>query len=452
MASDSLVSQLHECFKASYDVDFSSPQRLFDAQRNLLEYVMRLGRDLEAAMFEDMGNGYEGPRVEKEGKQYRFIDHRPNSVHGLFGMIEYRRAYYVDGQGGSYTPLDERLGIEKKHTPGLNYFMSSFTGREAYEGSLRWFHEIFRPDGRDMVSERKALDMDYELGDRLESKRQQEIEAVYERQESMEKERVIEGVVAVSIDATKVRVKEGEEVTEDGRKRYEIGFRDVKVGVVSEVLWDEVRSEAYCRNSSYVSGMEHADKFFPRMTVEMQRRCEDGSKQKIVFLADGATWIWDRIPDLGKENSVFVLDFFHATEHVSKLCKELYGEQTEEYWRHFSRWKHLLLKGGVLKFIKELKKIRDGESRKSKGDLLQGQINYFEQYKDMMRYDVYLAERLPIGSGTVESCCKNVIGGRLKQGGMTWSEPGAKGMSQIRSSLASDRFTTDFRETLKNVA
>jgi len=59
---------------------------------------------------------------------------------------------------------------------------------------------------------------------------------------------------------------------------------------------------------------------------------------------------------------------------------------------------------------------------------------------------------LPIGSGTVESSCKNVIGARMKQGGMTWSESGAEGMLQIRTSLASKRFLQDFRHTLQRTA
>ncbi len=34
----------------------------------------------------------------------------------------------VNNTGGRYIPLDEKLGIRKKHTPGFNYFFSSFIG------------------------------------------------------------------------------------------------------------------------------------------------------------------------------------------------------------------------------------------------------------------------------------------------------------------------------------
>ena len=62
-----------------------------------------------------------------------------------------------------------------------------------------------------------------------------------------------------------------------------------------------------------------------------------------------------------------------------------------------------------------------------------------------MDYLRFRQMQLPIGSGTIESACKNVIGGRMKQGGMTWSPDGADGMLQIRASQESGRFESDFQ-------
>jgi hypothetical protein len=448
-----LVSQLLEYFKTTFGLTINNAEQLFETQRNLLEYLIGIGRELENRMFEELGRGYEGATIERDGKRYRFVGYRPNTVHGLFGEIHYHRAYY-GGEGeeaGSITPLDERLGIEKRHTPGFNYFLSSFTGREAYQESLNRFHEIFRPDGKHLVSMRKALDMDYALGEQIEAIRQKEIEEVIERGKSMKVEGGIEGTMAVAVDATKLREKQGEYVDDCGKKRYKIGFRDAKIAAISEVRWDPVRGEAYCRGSTYVGGIEHADEFFPRVWVEMNRRSENLRKKRIVFLGDGAPWIWDRVPDLSNEYSVLILDFYHATEHLSGVCKEWYGEQTDEYWRQFSRWREMFLEGRVEGVIDELKKLR-AKCKGKKRHFLQGEISYFEENQDKMRYDQYLAMRLPIGSGTVESSCKNVIGARMKKSGMTWSESGAEGMLQIRTSLGSERFLVDFRATLRPAA
>jgi hypothetical protein len=105
----------------------------------------------------------------------------------------------------------------------------------------------------------------------------------------------------------------------------------------------------------------------------------------------------------------------------------------------------------VEKVIAELKEMR-GKCEEKKWHFLQGQISYFEDNKERMHYDQYMAMKLPIGSGTIESACKNVIGARLKQGGKIWSESGAEGMLQIRASLGSERFLQDFQSNLRPAA
>lgn len=450
---DSLVQQIVENFKAAYGLKLTDSSDLFLAERNLLEFLMRLGRGVMGKVFEGMEKGYEGAVMQKEGRKYKFVGYRTTSLHGLFGMIDYTRAYYFsEKKGGGYFPLDEKLGIEGRHTPGCQYFLSSFTGREAYEKSLQRFHEIFRPDATELISTRKALDMDAQLGSRLESLRQEEIRQVFEKKKPVGTQNTIEGVMAVSVDATKLRERGIKELRADGKKSYPTIWRDAKLGAISSIGWDENREEAFCSASSYVSGVEHADLFFRRLTVEMQRRAKDAKTQHVVFLADGAKWIWDRFVEMAPQNSTFILDFYHACQHVSDVCKQLYGEQTPEYWKCFRRWKTMLFEGKVQRFLKELHEIRDADEHRTNRDFIQGEINYFSENTRRMQYDTYRAAKLPIGSGSIESACKNVIGARMKQGGMSWSEAGANGMLQIRSSIASARHLQDFLATLDRAA
>lgn len=451
---DSLIAQALENFKTSYGLKITDNSDMFLAEKNLLEFLVKLGRGVMGKVFQNMEKGYEGAVLNKEGRKYRFVGYRKTSLHGLFGMVEYKRAYYFSEQegGGGYFPLDEKLGIEKRHTPGCQYFLSSFTGREAYEKSLARFHEIFRPDATELISMRKSLDMDAELGERLESLRQEEIRQVFEKKQLIAKENEIKELMAVSVDATKLRERGEQELRADGKKSYPTVWRDAKIGAVSAIGWDAKREEAFCEASSYVTGIEHADEFFKRVTVEVQRRADDLKKMHVVFLADGAKWIWDRFVEIAPQNSTFILDFYHACEHVSELCKKLYGEQTPEYCKHFKRWKATLWAGKVEKFLRELHEIRDMAEHKERRDLIQGEIDYFSDNKERMKYDIYRASKFPIGSGTIESACKNVIGGRMKQGGMTWSEAGAEGMLQIRSSIESGRHLQDFLATLDRVA
>ena len=57
-----------------------------------------------------------------------------------------------------------------------------------------------------------------------------------------------------------------------------------------------------------------------------------------------------------------------------------------------------------------------------------------------MRYAEFRAQGYPIGSGTVESACKRVIGARPKQAGMRWTKAGAQAVLSLRSQLLSGRW------------
>ena len=93
--------------------------------------------------------------------------------------------------------------------------------------------------------------------------------------------------------------------------------------------------------------------------------------------------------------------------------------------------------------IAELTTLRDsGEYPALRADI-QGEIDYFTANQQRTDYHRYRELGLPIGSGTVESACKNVVAARMKQSGMMWSMPGATGMLQRRASLKSRRFRSD---------
>jgi len=214
--NEAIIGKLFEQFKELYGATRATAASVFDGQRDLLTFVMGIGRELEQHMFDGLGTGYRGAVVERDGLRYRFKGYRRRQMQGLFGKVDLKRAYYVAGEGRTYSPLDCEVSAEG-HTPGLQYYLSLFTGQNAYQEALDQFHRIFRPEGRDEISMRKALDMDYQLGERLEGLREQEIRQVLEQDSGIGKEEPIEQTMAVSIDATKVREKLGQKRVRNGR-------------------------------------------------------------------------------------------------------------------------------------------------------------------------------------------------------------------------------------------
>ena len=73
-------------------------------------------------------------------------------------------------------------------------------------------------------------------------------------------------------------------------------------------------------------------------------------------------------------------------------------------------------------------------------DALEKQIAFFEHHQDKMRYKTYRDQGLFYGSGVVEGGCKSVIGQRLKESGMFWTETGATNVLALRIALKSNRW------------
>jgi len=69
----------------------------------------------------------------------------------------------------------------------------------------------------------------------------------------------------------------------------------------------------------------------------------------------GAPWIWDRVPDMAEKRTE-ILDFYHATEHLSKIAKLLHGEETQMYKDTYYRLEKELYYGKINLIIDELEK------------------------------------------------------------------------------------------------
>ena len=122
---------------------------------------------------------------------------------------------------------------------------------------------------------------------------------------------------------------------------------------------------------------------------------------------------WQIWPNRGS-----ILDFWHACDHLAKICRALYGEGTKPFTKQFERWRGLLPKSGVGAVISELTQLRDSGSYPGAGDDIEKKINYFTANKERMGYQRYRELPQPIGSGTLETACNNVVAARLNQSGM----------------------------------
>lgn len=162
----------------------------------------------------------------------------------------------------------------------------------------------------------------------------------------------------------------------------------------------------------------------------------------MIVVGDGAEWIWTRVSwlfeELGLDSvEVFeIVDYFHATAHLWELL-ELRGDlSSKERQGLYAQWKRLLWEGNVEGLKKEVTRLARGKIRKK---LLKG-LEYFQTHASRMQYAHFKAQRVPQGSGGVESAIRRVINLRLKAPGTFWTPSMAEYFLFLRSQLISGRW------------
>lgn len=152
------------------------------------------------------------------------------------------------------------------------------------------------------------------------------------------------------------------------------------------------------------------------------------SKKEIIFLGDGAKWLWDNVDEY-YPNCVKILDFFHLSEYVWEVAKEGFLDNIDKQniWVSTQLLKLKESKHSELEFLSF-----DNKTEKL-NDKIKALKTYLKNHLDMIDYKTYLEKGYMIGSGVVESSNKKVVTQRLKQSGMFWSNKGANAVMFIRA-------------------
>ncbi|WP_445735103.1 UPF0236 family transposase-like protein [Yeosuana sp.] len=203
----------------------------------------------------------------------------------------------------------------------------------------------------------------------------------------------------------------------------EEGWKEIKLGRIFEQQ-DIVRTSktrTVLTNSQYVAHLGASKDFLPKMEYHIE-----GLKNK-VFIADGATWIWNWVEDT-YPNSIQIVDYFHAKEHLCEFANANFKTKAEaEHW--IDEQSDILMDKGVSPVLKELEKLEITDSMREKHKQL---LNYYKKNEQRMQYHVFREKGLLIGSGAIESAHKDVLQERLKLSGQRWTMKGLQQMAQLR--------------------
>lgn len=253
--------------------------------------------------------------------------------------------------------------------------------------------------------------------------------------------------VMVAIDGGRVRMREnkpGRYALTQTRAKFEPAWREPKLIVIAEL--DEQGNKRKDAPPLYEGTMGDHTEIFALLTRLAQRlRLQDA--REIVCSGDGAAWIWEGFQQLARQFNIAhkvteILDFYHATEHLTAIadaCLGLTGERRKQW---FEELKNLLRAGRFADLRKSIAK--ESQAHPKLVELWQ----YFERNRGRMRYDVYAGNRQPIGSGIVESAVRRVINLKLKSPGTFWNEANLERVLQLRCILMAGRWQTMVRNVL----
>jgi hypothetical protein len=165
------------------------------------------------------------------------------------------------------------------------------------------------------------------------------------------------------------------------------------------------------------------------------RRGGLGRAKETLVVGDGSKWIWNMTTDRWP-HARQLLDFFHGSEHLNQLAEAYcHGEATAKAWseKHLHQLRH----GQEQVALKTIAALNEppGEAK----EVVRKEKNYFANQSGRMNYKEIADHGWPIGSGPVESACRQSQC-RFKCCGQFWTDGGFRHLSALDEARRNDHW------------
>jgi hypothetical protein len=362
-------------------------------------------------------------------------------VQCLFGSFPLNRDYYYSPSRGGHYPADDAMGLEVGHTPALVRLV-------CLEGA----DEVGFDKAQKHLQVTGGIHMDSRQIHRLVQRVGPASKAWQQREYKIGQESNIPvPIMYISADGTGIPMRKEELEGRAGKQADGTSkTRQVYLGCVftQHRVDEKGRPVRDWESTTYVSSMDSSDIFGPILRGEALRRGM-ACAEKVVLLIDGAPGL-ENLGLINFKYAIQIVDFYHAMEHAGKVLVALLGSKDHsDYKRRRGEWAKRLLKNGIQSLIAGVRKECAGDSRTGQ---LEKELLYFVGNIHRMQYGTFRRLGYFIGSGVIEAGCKTVIGGRCKQSGMFWGEPGAEHILALRCVNASRRDDDFWKHRLVQLA
>lgn len=159
--------------------------------------------------------------------------------------------------------------------------------------------------------------------------------------------------------------------------------------------------------------------------------------KQVLLIADGADWIWIHIPRLFKKincptPTYQLLDFYHAASHLQDFADAAFSTKDErQQW--FKKARKTLKKGQALGLMRNMDEFIYGASGERLKILVRERNYILKAYRRrLLKYNEVSSQKLPLGSGAVESLIRQVVNLRMKGNSKFWLKNHAEIMLHLR--------------------
>jgi hypothetical protein len=359
---------------------------------------------------------------------------REAKIESLFGWTSYQRRYYAECQcGKGKAPLDEAFGLQPGEiTAGLGKLLALAGSGLAYGESTGWIKEFLLLDLSENSIRKETQGFgQFQVDREAQWKAQYQNQAYLQARLRTETERPVQ--LYGSLDGAHVRIEDPEEDEK---------WREVKTGCWYQVECvpasqhtqrhrkkAEIGQQALrAKAQQYYCDIQEVDDFEALFWATGCRAKADLA-QELVFLGDGAKWIW-RLVETYFPNAVQIVDWFHAEERLEKVAKDAFPKGEKRHtWLQDTR---TALWWGDTAFV-----IRACQALVHRSEEASAALTYFRNNQHRMQYDRFRKRGYMIGSGTIESACKQIVAQRLRCAGAQWTVQGARLTAKARAAWLS---------------
>jgi hypothetical protein len=190
------------------------------------------------------------------------------------------------------------------------------------------------------------------------------------------------------------------------------------------------QSDLQARDMKYYCDITEAGQF-GRLLWATGLQHQADTYEEVVFVSDGAVWIWHLVEQYFPQ-ATQIVDWYHASQYLTPIAETVFGAGTPQAQQWLTQTRTDLWEGRIQEVIQACRTcLPQAPSFAEKA------VTYYLHNEKRMDYARFRQQGYLIGSGTIESACKQIAAARLKCSGARWTLAGVIATAKARAAWLS---------------